>query len=70
LPVAGPDGPTQVLAAPVQLLAGQHRDLVIHFTLPGRHGEMDVTPSARIPPITYRVGRTTFTDATSHLVSW
>jgi hypothetical protein len=70
LPVAGPDGRTQVLAVPVQLLAGQQGDLVVHFTLPGRHGQMEVNPSARIPAITYHVGQTTFTDADSHLVRW
>jgi hypothetical protein len=70
LPVAGPDGPTQVLAVPVQLLAGQQEGLVVHFTLPGRHGQMEVEPSARIPAITYDVGRTTFTDADAHMVRW
>jgi hypothetical protein len=70
LPVAGRDGPTQVLAVPVKLLAGQQGDLVVHFILPGRHGQMEVEPSARIPAITYDVGRTTFTDAHSHVVSW
>lgn len=70
LPVAGPDGSTQVVAAPVELLAGQQRALTIHFTLPGRNGQLTVMPSARIPPITYQVGRSTFTDAASHSVSW
>jgi hypothetical protein len=70
LPVAGRDGATQVLAVPVQLAAGQQGDLVVHFTLPGRSGQMEIEPSARIPAITYAVGGTTFTDADSHLVRW
>jgi HAMP domain-containing protein len=70
LPVAGQDGPTQVVAAPIELLAGGQTDVVVHFTLPGRHGEIDVQPSARIPPITYQVGHSGFTDAQPHVVRW
>lgn len=70
LPVVGRDGSTQVVAAPVRVLAGQQRDLDIHFTLPGRDGQLDVMPSARIPPITYQLGQSTFTDAEPHSVRW
>jgi hypothetical protein len=68
--VAGPDGRTGVLGIEVLLAAGDERTLVVHFRLPGRHGTMEVVPSARVPQVRWRYGSTTWADTGVHVVRW
>ncbi len=70
LAAAGAEGPTMVLAVPVSVLAGQGSDVVVHFRLPGEHGEMKVVPTARIPAVDWDGARGSFNDSSPHSVSW
>jgi hypothetical protein len=66
----GAEGPTWVVAAPVDVKAGQAQDLVIRFTLPQATGEVRVLPTARLTPVTWHYRGTTETDAAPFTVSW
>ncbi len=71
---AGSDGPSDVLATTVRVLAHASVTVTWSFVLDGAHGDLRVVPSARIPPVTWTVdspgpGRQ-FTDASSHTVAW
>jgi len=65
----GPEGPTLLVGASVDILAGATQTFTLNFVLPA-HGTLTVEPSARIPPITWHVGGTTFQDDSPHTVSW
>ncbi len=67
---AGPEGRQLVLAAPVALQRGRSAAWVAHFLLPGRHGRVEVMPSARIPAEQWAAPGGSFTDATAHSLSW
>ncbi len=58
--VLGVEGPTWVLAAPVDMKAGQSETDVIHFTLPPS-GSTTVLSSARVPGESWHYDGTTFT---------
>ncbi|MDP9019824.1 MAG: DUF4012 domain-containing protein, partial [Actinomycetota bacterium] len=66
----GPDGPTQVIAAPVLVPAGSARTVVIRFRLPPEVGSVDVEPSARIPPIEWSAGDTEWRGDVARTVAW
>ena len=66
---SGPEGPTLLVGASVAILAGATETFTVNFVLPA-HGTMTVVPSARIPPVTWQVGGTTFQDDSPHTVSW
>jgi hypothetical protein len=66
---SGPEGPTLLVGASVDLLAGATQTFTVNFVLPA-HGTLTVVPSARIPPVTWHVGSTTFPDDNPHTVSW
>lgn len=70
LVVAGPEGPTLVLAVPFSLAPGHQRDLVVRWRLPGRHGGLTVLPSARIPAEAWSGPGGPFTDAAPHYMWW
>jgi len=70
LAVNGTEGPQIVLATPFRLLPGQKRQMVVTFDLPGRHGSLLVSPSARVPPVEWTTPGATFTDSRAKLVSY
>jgi hypothetical protein len=71
---SGPEGPTDLEGATIDILEGATQHVTFNFVLPEVHGSMTVVPSARIPPATWHVvdatGSTTFDDATAHTISW
>lgn len=66
----GAEGPTWVLAARLVMLQGTSSTVVFHFIMPGRHGSMDLAPSARIPVEQWTANGTTFDDAQPSTISW
>ena len=68
--VKGPEGPTWVLAAPLNLADGNSVTAVFHFVMPGPHGSMTVVPSTRIPAEQWTASGRTFTDAIPTPVTW
>ena len=66
----GPEGPTWVIATPVDIKAGQTQDVVVRFTLPQASGQVQVMPTARLTPVTWHYRGTTETDATPFILSW
>jgi hypothetical protein len=71
---SGPEGPTLLEGATLDILAGATQHITFNFVLPQVHGSMTVVPSARIPAATWSVvdtaGSTTFDDSTPHTISW
>lgn len=69
---AGPDGATSdVVAVDVLVPAGGSTTVTWHWVLLGRHGALDVQPSARVPATSWSgPGGTSFEDDTAHLVRW
>ena len=66
----GAEGPAWVLAAPVDMKAGQSETDVIRFDLPPS-GSTTVLSLARVPGESWHYDGTTFTDTTSaHLLTW
>jgi hypothetical protein len=55
LDVSGPDGDTGVLTSDVRLPPGERAELRFAFDLPLGASEVDVLPSARVPPVTWTV---------------
>ena len=70
LVAGGPDGPTQVIAAPVLVPAGSGRTVVVRFRLPAGSGSLDVEPSARIPPIEWSNGDEKWRGDVVRTVAW
>ena len=68
LVVDGPDGPTRVIGVEVQLARGEEVSITVTFDAPG--DELVVEPSARVPPISWRVGDLEWTDDQSEHVQW
>lgn len=71
---SGPEGPTLLEGATMQILAGATQRITFNFVLPEAHGSMTVVPSARIPPATWHVvdtaGNSTFEDDAPHTITW
>lgn len=67
---AGPDGVSQVVATQLSLAAGEEREVVVRFTLPGRRGSLAVLPSARVPGITWHYGTRTWQDSGGRTANW
>ena len=65
----GAEGPAWVLAAPVDMKAGQSETDVIRFDLPPS-GSTTVLSSARVPGESWHYDGTTFTDTASHTLTW
>ncbi len=70
LAVDGPDGPTQVVGGLVTVPEGGTSTVTVHFVMPGRHGSMQVVPSARVPPVQWQLTRGTQGDDAPFTVSW
>ena len=68
--VAGPDGPTQVVAAELRLRAGQSRQVTVTFRLPGHHGAVAIEPSARVPGIFWQHGGKSWQDSKRRMAKW
>jgi len=66
----GAEGPTWVIATPVDVKAGQQGRFVVRFTLPLTSGRITVLPSARLTPESWHYRSTTTTDAVPFTVSW
>jgi hypothetical protein len=68
--VAGRDGATLVVAAPITVDAGETKEFMIHFELAGAHGAMDVVGSARVPAVPWRSADTSFEDDDKQVLVW
>ena len=66
----GAEGPTWVVATPVDLKAGQDQKIVVRFTLPQVTGEVRVVPTARLTPVTWHYRGSTHTDSVPFTLSW
>ncbi len=66
----GPEGPTLLVAAPLDVRRGTTATVVVRFRLPGTHGSMTVVPSARIPEEQWTGGGQSFTDGRSRTIYW
>jgi hypothetical protein len=67
---AGNDDTSTVLALSFSVAVGGDLTVVWHFDLDGRHGNLVVDPSARLPATTWRTPGSTFSDASAHTVNW
>ncbi len=70
LAVAGPDGPSRVVAVPVEVPLGEERVLTLRFELPSGPGSMDVLSSARTPAISWQWQERTWADDQAEAISW
>lgn len=70
LAVSGPDGPTRVIGVPFRLPAGERREFTVRFRVPGRHGELRIEPSARVPNTDWRSGPEKWADHEARTVAW
>ncbi len=69
--VAGVDGPTKVSAAGyLDIPAKTERNITVRFQLPPGYSSLEIEPSARIPPITWHFGNTTWQDLRPDRVAW
>jgi Protein of unknown function (DUF4012) len=59
----GAEGPTWVIATPVDVKAGDSEQFVIRFTLPQSSGQISIVPTARLTPVTWHYRGSTTTDA-------
>jgi hypothetical protein len=70
LDALGAEGPTWVIAAPVDLKAGAAQQVVVHFTLPQASGQIRVLPTARLTPVSWTYRGSTTTDAQPFTLSF
>ena len=70
LAVAGADGPTRVVAVPVEVPRGEERTLSLRFELPPGPGSMDVLPSARVPAVVWHWQDRAWDDDHVETVAW
>jgi hypothetical protein len=70
LDVAGPDGPVQVRAVPIDLKRGESVVVTMKFHLPPGFRHVEVGSSARVPSVTWHSGGQTWLDTNTHEVSW
>lgn len=62
LAVAGPDGPTRVVAAPFNLRRGEEKHFAVRFELPVPSASLRVEASARVPPSRWSYGSQRWVD--------
>jgi hypothetical protein len=68
---AGIDGPTKSVAGGYfQIPRGQTLRATVDFELPAGTHEVEVEPSARIPPITWHYGHVRFSDTSPERLAW
>jgi len=70
LAVAGRDGPCQVIGFQLALGRDEQRTVVARFRLPERRGSLRVEPAARIPPVRWRSGDSSWSDDRIRIVTW
>ena len=70
LAVAGPDGPTRVVAVPVEVPRGEERTLTLRFELPAGSAALQVLPSARTPTITWAGPDGSWQDDHTEVLVW
>jgi hypothetical protein len=70
LVVAGPDGPVQVRAVPIDLKRNEFVDVTMKFHLPPGLEHLDVGSSARVPAVTWHSNGQTWLDSNTRSVSW
>ena len=74
LAVAGADGPVRVVAGEVRVLAGERKQFRVRFELPprpaGEQTSVTVIPSARVPAVRWRHGRTEWQDDSRRIIRW
>lgn len=58
----GPDGPTTVLASRLTLPRGSETSVEVSFFLPAGQDSLTIIPSARIPPVRWRLGDRAWLD--------
>jgi hypothetical protein len=68
--VAGPDGPVQVRAVPIDLKRGEEVTVTMKFHMPSGFTHVEVGSSARVPPVTWHFGDQIWQDTATHPVSW
>jgi hypothetical protein len=66
----GAEGPAWLIATPVDLKMGQSQTVVVRFSLPVRHGELTVIPSARLDSVPWQYRHATHTDAARFTLTW
>jgi hypothetical protein len=66
----GPDGPTAVAAAPVQVARGQTVELTARFRIPADLGGVRVEPSARVPAEVWTFRGRTWRDEKAEHIEW
>ena len=70
LDALGAEGPTWLIATPVDVKTGHSQSFTVSFTIPLAHGQVQVVPSARLTPVTWHYRGTTESDATPLTFSW
>jgi hypothetical protein len=66
----GPDGPTAVAAAPVQVARGQTVEVTARFRIPADLGGVRVEPSARVPAEVWTFRGRTWRDEKAEHIEW
>jgi hypothetical protein len=70
LNVVGGDGPSRVVGAEVEVPFRGEKTLVVRFRLPPGVGTLHVAPSARVPAVSWRFGKTKWADDVSKDLRW
>lgn len=70
LAVAGPDGPTRVVAVPAQVPRDEEVTLVVRFELPYTGGSLRIEPTARVPGVAWSSGDDHWEDGGRHELRW
>jgi hypothetical protein len=70
LSAEGPEGPTWLVATPVDVKRGDSERFVVHFDLPSAHGAVTVSPSARLTPVAWTYPGGSTTDSVPFVISW
>lgn len=70
LVAGGPDGPTAVAAAPVQVARGETIELTVHFRVPADLPGVLVEPSARLPAEAWRFRGRSWRDEQAERIKW
>jgi hypothetical protein len=68
LVVDGSDGPNRVVAANLAVARGQRAEAVVRFELPSDVVDLELEPSGRARPVTWRVGQRSWSDDRQHTV--
>lgn len=70
LSTGGPDGLTQMTGTVIRLARGERHVITFRFRMPGRHGSIEIQPTARVPGVDWRVPSGRLADDSTHLVDW